>query len=147
MSWKVEVCIQKSLALGAAHHDHGKLDFSTLLFLHLYYFAKPNENSDPVLNMIHFQKRNKIALFSYQMGFTIEKISYAKHKQTNTKNNLSHYLFLKRKTQNKQTNKHPVHSCKIKTPKHFFGNFGLSAGLKTMTQCNKKWKSHNWCSL
>ena len=74
MSWKVEVCIQKSLVFGAAHHDHGKLDFSTLLFLHLYYFAKPNENSDPVLNMIHFQERNRIALFSYQMGFTNKKI-------------------------------------------------------------------------
>ena len=88
--------------------------FSTLLFLHLYYFAKPNENSDPVLNMIHFQKRNKIALFVSQMGFTNEKISYAKHKQTNTKNNLSHYIFLKRKTQNKQTNKHQYIIAKSK---------------------------------
>ena len=126
MSWKVEVCIQKSLVLGAAHHDHGKLDFSTLLFLHLYYFAKPNENSDPVLNMIHFQKRNKIALFSYQMGFTNEKISYAKHKQTNTKNNLSHHIFLERKTQNKQTNKHQYIIAKSKHPNTFFEQFKKS---------------------
>ena len=72
--------------------------FSTLLFLHLYYFAKPHENSDPVLNMIHFQKRNKIALFVSQMGFTNEKISYAKHKQTNKYKKQSFTLhFLKKK--------------------------------------------------
>ena len=104
MSWKVEVCIQKSLVFGAAHHDHRKLDFSTLLFLHLYYFAKANENSDPVLNMIHCQKRNIIALFSYQMGFKNEKNLICRT-QLNKYKKHSYRLYFLWKKGPQQTNK------------------------------------------